>query len=109
MLGGPGLLIIAGIALAVFGPKKLAELAKTFGGLVGGFKKTTEEMKESIGINDLRNVTSNFTRMDVFADIAEKVSTSMNSEEATREAPVDNKNSPPKEGSGYASQAFSKA
>ena len=91
MLGGPGLLVIAGIALAVFGPKKLAELAKTFGGLMGEFKKTTEEMKESIGINELRNVTSNLTRMDLFTDIAEKVSGSMNSEQATGEPPVNKK------------------
>ena len=93
MLGGPGLLVIAGIALAVFGPKKLAELAKTFGGIMGEFKKTTEEMKESIGINELRNVTSNLTRMDLFTDIAEKVSASMNSEEATGEAPVNRQDS----------------
>jgi TatA/E family protein of Tat protein translocase len=91
MLGGPGLLVIAGIALAVFGPKKLAELAKTFGGLMGEFKKTTEEMKESIGINEFRNVTGDLTRMDLFTDIAEKVSASMNSEEATPETPVNKK------------------
>jgi sec-independent protein translocase protein TatA len=101
MLGGPGLLVIAGIALVVFGPKKLAELAKTFGGLMGEFKKTTEEMKESIGMNDLQNVTGNLTPMDLLTDIAEKVSASMNSEEATGEAPVDKKNSPPVERSGY--------
>ncbi len=108
MLGGPGLLVIAGIAIAVLGPKKLAELAKTFGGLMGELKKTTEEMKGSIGINDLRELRTSLTGMDLLTQMAETMSASMNSEEATGEAPVDKKNSPPKEGSGHTSQAFSK-
>ncbi len=108
MLGGPGLLVIAGIALAVFGPKKLAELAKTFGGLVGEFRKTTEEMKKSIGIDELQEIRTSLTGMDLLTEMAEKVSASMNSEEATKEAPVDKKNSPPQEEPGHTSQTFSK-
>ncbi len=108
MLGGPSLLVIAGIVLAVFGPKKLAELAKTFGGLMGEFKKTTEEMKKSIGINNLQEIRTSLTGMDLLAEMAEKVSASMNSEEATGETPIDEKNSPPKEGLGHASRTFSK-
>jgi len=74
MLAGPDLLVILVIALIVFGPKKLPELAKTIGKALGEFKKTTEEMKESIGIKDLEEVRSNLTEMDLLTDLAEKTS-----------------------------------
>jgi TatA/E family protein of Tat protein translocase len=77
MLAGPDLLVILGIALIVFGPKKLPELAKTIGRAIGEFKKTTEEMKESIGIKDLEKMRSNLIGMDLFTNLAEKVSASM--------------------------------
>jgi len=77
MLAGPGLLVILAIALVVFGPKKLPELAKTIGKAVGEFKKTTQEMKESIGLQELGGMRSNLTGIDFFVDLAEKVSASM--------------------------------
>jgi TatA/E family protein of Tat protein translocase len=81
MLAGPDLLVVLVIALIVFGPKKLPELAKTIGRALGEFKKTTEEMKESIGIKELGEMRSNLTGMDLFADLAEKVSASMTNKE----------------------------
>jgi sec-independent protein translocase protein TatA len=45
-IGLPELLVILGIALLVFGPKKLPELAKGLGKAIKEFKKATEEMKE---------------------------------------------------------------
>jgi TatA/E family protein of Tat protein translocase len=81
MLAGPDLLIILVIALIVFGPKKLPELAKTIGRALGEFKKTTEEVKESIGINELQEMRSNLT-MDLYT-VAEKLSTSMTNKETT--------------------------
>jgi TatA/E family protein of Tat protein translocase len=83
MLAGPDLLVILAIALIVFGPKKLPELAKTIGRAIGDFKKTTEEVKESIGIKDLEEMRSNLTGIDLFTDLAEKVSASMTSKETT--------------------------
>jgi TatA/E family protein of Tat protein translocase len=99
MLGGPGSLVILGIALLVFGPKKLQELAKGMGGLMGEFKKTTEEVKKSIGMNELQGVRTKLTGVDLFADLAEKVSASMKSEDATGEAPVQRQDSVPQRGS----------
>jgi len=81
MLAGPDLLVILGIALIVFGPKKLPELAKTIGRAMGEFKKTTEEMKESIGIKDLEKMRSNLIGMDLLTDLAEKVSVSITNKE----------------------------
>jgi TatA/E family protein of Tat protein translocase len=81
MLAGPDLLVILVIALIVFGPKKLPDLAKTIGRALGEFKKTTEEMKESIGIKDLQEMRNNLTGIDLFTDLAEKVSASMTNKE----------------------------
>ncbi len=46
-IGLPELLIIAAIALIVFGPNKLPELARAFGRAMREFKKATEEVKET--------------------------------------------------------------
>jgi TatA/E family protein of Tat protein translocase len=84
MLAGPDLLVILVIALIIFGPKKLPELAKTIGKAMAEIKKTTEEVKESIGINELREMRSNLT-MDLYT-VAEKLSASMTSEEIAGES-----------------------
>jgi hypothetical protein len=55
---------------------------------MGEFKKTTEEMKESIGIKDLEKMRSSLTGMDLFTDLAEKVSASMANEEETEDGPT---------------------
>jgi TatA/E family protein of Tat protein translocase len=85
MLAGPDLLVILVIALIVFGPKKLPELAKTIGKAMGEFKKTTEEVKESIGIKGLGEMRSNLTRMDLLADLAEKTSEYMTLSDGTKD------------------------
>ncbi len=46
-IGLPELLIIVAIALIVFGPNKLPELAKALGRAMREFRKATEEVKES--------------------------------------------------------------
>ena len=72
MLLGPDLLVILVIALIVFGPKKLPELAKTIGKAMAELKKTTEDLKKSIGINELQEMRSNLS-MDVYT-LVEKLS-----------------------------------
>jgi TatA/E family protein of Tat protein translocase len=88
MLAGPDLLVVLAIALIVFGPKKLPELAKTIGKAMGEFKRTTEEMKESIGIKHLDEMRSGLTGMDLFTNLAEKVSASMANKEVTGDGPI---------------------
>ncbi len=46
-IGTPELMLILGLALVVFGPKKLPDLAKGLGRAVREFKKATEDMKEN--------------------------------------------------------------
>ena len=83
MLAGPDLLVVLAIALVVFGPKKLPDLAKTIGKALAEFKKTTDEIKDSVGINELGRIRSSLTDVDLLTDLAEKVSTSMVREEGT--------------------------
>jgi len=92
MLAGPDLLVILGIALIVFGPKKLPELAKTIGKAIGEFKKTTEEVKESIGFKTIEEMRGKI-RMDLFTDLAEKVSAPMADKKATGDSPLSAKDS----------------
>lgn len=83
MLAGPDLLVILGIALLVFGPKKLPEIAKTIGKAMGELKKTTEDIKESIGLDELKKIRGNLTGTDLYTNLAGKVSGSMGAKEVT--------------------------
>ena len=76
-IGLPEMIIILAIALIVFGPHKLPELAKAFGKAMREFKKATEEVKESFAAEtkDLEELKSNLTQENFLADLAEEVST----------------------------------
>ena len=96
MLAGPDLLVILVIALIVFGPKKLPELAKALGKAMGELKKTTEDVKESIGIKDLEGMRNNLTGIDLLANLAEKTSEYMTLSDNPKEASLP-KEEPPTE------------
>ncbi len=56
-IGMPELIIILVIALIVIGPSKLPDLAKALGKGMAEFKKATQEIKESLDVDDdLRQV-----------------------------------------------------
>ena len=69
-IGMPELIIIMVIALIVIGPKKLPDLARALGKGMAEFKKATQEIKESLGVdeeikavkNDLVNSISGLDR-----------------------------------------------
>ena len=77
-IGVPELLIILAIALIVFGPNKLPELAKAFGRAMREFKKATEEVKESFReeTKDLEELRSSLTegKETFMANLAEEIS-----------------------------------
>jgi TatA/E family protein of Tat protein translocase len=77
-IGLPELLIIVAIALIVFGPNKLPELAKAFGRAMREFKKATEEVKESFEAQtrDLEEMKSTLTeeKENLIANLAEEIS-----------------------------------
>ena len=69
-IGMPELLLILAIALIVIGPKKLPDLAKSLGRTLREFKKATNELKETIQIDeDLSDVKKAFD--DLGDDIKE--------------------------------------
>ena len=75
-IGFPELLIIVAIALIVFGPNKLPELARAFGKAMREFKKATEEVKESFEAEtkDLEEFKHTLTDENLLADLAEHIS-----------------------------------
>ena len=75
-IGLPELLIIVAIALIVFGPNKLPELAKAFGRAMREFKKATEEVKESFEAEtkDLEEFKHTLTDENLLANLAEQIS-----------------------------------
>jgi TatA/E family protein of Tat protein translocase len=95
-IGLPELLIIVAIALIVFGPNKLPELAKAFGKAMREFKKATEEVKESFEAEtkDLEELKSTLTQDSFLTDLAEEITTST---EAAAETGTSAKDSVPPE------------
>lgn len=65
-IGMPELIIILAVALIVIGPKKLPELAKSLGRALGEFKKATNDLKDSIyledEVKDIKNTVKNFNK-----------------------------------------------
>lgn len=49
-LGMPEILLILAIALIVIGPQKLPEVAKMLGKAMGEFKRSAQDLKDSIDI-----------------------------------------------------------
>lgn len=75
-IGLPELLIIGAIALIVFGPNKLPELARAFGRAMREFKKATDEVKESFEAEtrDLEEIKATLTEENVLGDLAKEIS-----------------------------------
>jgi TatA/E family protein of Tat protein translocase len=102
-IGFPEMLVILAIALIVFGPHKLPELAKALGKALREFKKTTEEVKGSFEAEtkDLQEINSTIPRENLLADLAVSVSNSMAESPGTpetsapKEAPASSEKSPP--------------
>src|SRR4030067_3174992 len=90
-IGLPELLIIVAIALIVFGPNKLPELARAFGRAMREFKKATEEVKESFEAEtrDLEEIKSTITEENILADLGKEISNpeEPSSEPVTTEEP----------------------
>ncbi|MFO7839940.1 MAG: Sec-independent protein translocase protein TatB [Desulfosalsimonadaceae bacterium] len=51
-IGMPELLVILAVALVVIGPKKLPDLARSLGRAFNEFKKATQEIRDSLDIDE---------------------------------------------------------
>lgn len=58
-IGMPEMLIILAVALIIFGPKRLPELAKSLGRALGEFRRATSDLKQTIetdtGLDEVRS------------------------------------------------------
>jgi TatA/E family protein of Tat protein translocase len=88
-IGLPELLVIVVIALIVFGPNKLPELAKAFGKAMREFKKATDEVKESFEeeTKDLRELKNTLPQNYPLTDLLEKVTDSVEPAAGTSVSP----------------------
>jgi Tat protein translocase TatB subunit len=104
-IGLPELLVIIVIALIVFGPERLPELAKAFGKSMREFKKATEEVKESFDeeTKDLRELKNTLPQNYPLADLLEKVTDAVEPASGT---PVSPEGSNPSEATAEVSQAI---
>ena len=63
-IGMPEFLLILVVALVVFGPKKLPELARTIGRTLAEFKKSADELKENFNMGEeLKDVQKDFKEL----------------------------------------------
>jgi TatA/E family protein of Tat protein translocase len=97
MLSAPDVLIILVIALFVFGPQKLPELARSLGKAMREFKKASEEIRESVEeeIKKVEETKTHFTSMDLIADLPEKTSEPLALPERREEVSLPKKESVP--------------
>lgn len=63
-IGMPEMFLILAIALIVIGPKKLPDLAKSLGRALGEFKRATSDFKDSMGMDELKDVKNAFDDMN---------------------------------------------
>lgn len=87
-IGMPEMLLLLAVALIIFGPKKLPELAKSIGRALGEFKRATSEIKDNIeeqtGLGEVRDSLNNVQK-----DIKAQVDLGMaDTDEAAPEKPA---------------------
>lgn len=67
-IGMPELLLILAVALVIFGPKKLPDLARSLGRAINEFKNATREFKDTMDIeSDVKGIKKPFD--DISADL----------------------------------------
>jgi len=59
-IGMPELIIILIVALLVIGPKKLPDLAKSLGKGLAEFRRATDDVKESLNVEQIKNEADDF-------------------------------------------------
>jgi TatA/E family protein of Tat protein translocase len=96
-IGMPEMLIILAVALIIFGPKRLPELAKSLGRALGEFRRATSDLKQTIetdtGLDEVRGNLDQVKRdvqshMDL-ADAAPAASSEPDSDQSHADEPMD--------------------
>lgn len=92
-IGMPEMIIILAVALIVFGPKRLPELAKSLGRALGEFKRATSDLKQSIetdtGLDDVRSSLDGVKKdIESQVDLADTAPATSSSDESSAEEPL---------------------
>jgi len=90
-IGMPEMILILALALIVIGPKKLPDLAKSMGRAFREFKKATNEIKDSMGIDDeLQEVKNSFNEINTnIKESIDPTAPSAKAEEKDQSAPAE--------------------
>jgi len=59
-IGMPELIVILVVALIIIGPKKLPDLAKSLGKGLAEFRRATDDVKESLNVDQIKNEVDDF-------------------------------------------------
>lgn len=89
-IGMPELILILALALIIFGPKKLPDLARSLGKAVSEFKNATQDFRESMD-NEIKDVKKPFD--DVARDVKQLEKTGKSGGEEIFKNSSDNSNS----------------
>ncbi len=71
-IGMPELIVILVVALIIIGPKKLPDLAKSLGKGLAEFRRATDDVKESLNVNDIRDEAKEIKDSILFGTKEEK-------------------------------------
>jgi len=71
-IGMPELIVILVVALIIIGPKKLPDLARSLGKGLAEFRRATDDVKESLNVNDIRDEAKEMKDSILFGTKEEK-------------------------------------
>ncbi|MFO7930170.1 MAG: Sec-independent protein translocase protein TatB [Thermodesulfobacteriota bacterium] len=86
-IGMPELILVLAVALIVFGPKKLPDLARSLGRAINEFKSATQDFKDSMD-NEIKDVKKPFD--DAARDVNKLTDTSKARADETPAGPQQN-------------------
>jgi len=85
-IGMPEMIVIFIVALVVLGPKKLPEVAKALGKGLAEFKKTLQDVKDSVG-EEFKETTSDIR--DTVMEVKKQIETETQAAEKTISGTID--------------------
>jgi TatA/E family protein of Tat protein translocase len=71
-IGMPELIVILVVALLVIGPKKLPDLAKSLGKGLAEFRRATDDVKESLNVEQIKDEASDLKDSVLYGEKKER-------------------------------------
>ncbi len=80
-IGMPELIVILVVALIIIGPKKLPDLARSLGKGLAEFRRATDDVKESLNVNNIRDEAKEIKDSILFGTKEEKSNSTDNKDD----------------------------